>query len=101
MTKRGTKSLTEAYKKGISITFRGEPIKGDLFICRAEWKEGDHEYIAHGKRFRCLSDRKADYRAEEIMLELLNMWSKTEPNQSLQTTIMAVTDAAAQPPRQP
>jgi hypothetical protein len=25
----------------------------------------------------------------------------TEPNQSLQTTIMAVTDAAAQPPRQP
>jgi hypothetical protein len=26
---------------------------------------------------------------------------KTEPNQSLQTTIMAVTDAAAQPPRQP
>jgi len=26
---------------------------------------------------------------------------KTEPNQSLQTTTMAVTDAAAQPPRQP
>jgi len=26
---------------------------------------------------------------------------KKEPNQSLQTTIMAVTDAAAQPPRQP
>jgi len=27
--------------------------------------------------------------------------TKTEPNQSLQTTIMPVTDAAAQPPRQP
>ena len=28
-------------------------------------------------------------------------YRKKQPNQSLQTTIMAVTDAAAQPPRQP
>jgi hypothetical protein len=29
------------------------------------------------------------------------LWRKKEPNQSLQKTTMAVTDAAAQPPRQP
>jgi hypothetical protein len=31
----------------------------------------------------------------------MNGASKTEPNQALQTTIMAVTDSAAQTPRQP
>ena len=34
-------------------------------------------------------------------LLLAFLWTKKEPNQSLQTTIMVVTDAAAQPPRQP
>ena len=40
-----------------------------------------------------------------VFLERRGYWRRllkeTEPNQSLQTTIMAVTDAAAQPPRQP
>jgi hypothetical protein len=37
--------------------------------------------------------------ADKLALRLAE--EKTEPNQSLQTTTMAVTDAAAQPPRQP
>jgi hypothetical protein len=76
MTKRGTKSLTDAYKKGVTIKFRAEPISGDLFCCIAEWEEGDGSYFACGKRFRCFSDRKADYLAEQMMTNQLTEWSK-------------------------
>jgi hypothetical protein len=36
-----------------------------------------------------------------LIVLFMRLRKKTEPNQSLQTTTMAVTDAAAQPPRQP
>ena len=39
--------------------------------------------------------------ALSVMILAVSIRRKKEPNQSLQTTIMAVTDAAAQPPRQP
>jgi len=38
---------------------------------------------------------------EPTQMKVSSLRKNTEPNQSLQTTIMAVTDAAAQPPRQP
>jgi hypothetical protein len=65
-----------------------------------------HLFIAHTsmnahiiplRSFGSEADRIAFVRHAESRGALI----KTEPNQSLQTTTMAVTDAAAQPPRQP
>ena len=80
MTKLGSKSLTDAFKKGLPIQFRGESVGADVFICRAEWNEGGEDYYARGERFRCDSERKAYYVAEQIMLAHLAEWAKARPN---------------------
>lgn len=76
--KAGTKLLTEAFQKESAITFRGEHLYEDQFICRAEWSEAGAAFYAHGKKFQCLSDRKADFIAEQIMLAQLKEWSEKE-----------------------
>jgi hypothetical protein len=45
--------------------------------------------------------RRLKYKSVDMNFDKPLFQTKKEPNQSLQTTIMAVTDAAAQPPRQP
>lgn len=65
--KLGTAGLREALARGVEVTYRGHSLRGDLFVCRAEGEEAGTSYYALGKRFRCNSDRKADYLAEEIM----------------------------------
>jgi hypothetical protein len=73
MTKHGTKALNEAVAKGRAVAFRGHHLRGDQFVCRAEWEEDGVSHYAFGKRFRSDSDRKADYLAEEIMRAQLNI----------------------------
>jgi len=75
MSKLGTKALADAFKKGIPIIFRAESVRGDLFICRAEWKEAGIAHYALGKRFRTISDQKADFLADEIMRAELGLYS--------------------------
>lgn len=81
------KSLTEAFKKGLSIAFRGESLHEDWFACRAEWEEEGASFYAIGKRFQCDSDRKADFIAEQIMLPELKSWAAERPNQSPEPTV--------------
>lgn len=49
----------------------------------------------------CMSSREAHAIISRVGFIPAEKIKNTEPNQSLQTTTMAVTDAAAQPPRQP
>jgi hypothetical protein len=89
----------------LEIQNEKKPEGGLTPLCESIVGENEHglfiysqEGILSGIEIYTLADQ--DPRAEFPKIEELRLW-KTEPNQSLQTTTMAVTDAAAQPPRQP
>lgn len=67
--------ILEAAQKGHVLSFRAQHQRQDWFVCIAEWQEIAGVRSERALRFRCDSDRKADWMAEQLMREQIARFS--------------------------